>query len=95
MTEDQKKFYKNEFKANLLSVYKMLSFWVVAIATGLASYWLQMSPEDRQALLDTYPVLSKLAPVITMFAWVYARAKPQKSLTPPPEEVNTSEGNPN
>lgn len=85
MTEAEKKFYREEFKSNLKSVGRMLSFWVVAVATALASYWLQLEPEKQAELLAQWPVLSKFAPTITMLAWIYARVKPQKSLTPMPE----------
>lgn len=85
MTEDQKQFYREEMRRNLRKLHRMLSAWVVAIASAVAMYWLQLSPEQQQELLSQFPWLIKSAPLLTMVAWVYARVKPQQSITPVPE----------
>lgn len=95
MTQEEKEFYRSEFRKNFKSLHKMLSAWVVGIASLAAAYWLQLSPEDQQALLAEYPKMIKAAPFFTMAAWMWARSKPQRSLTPPPETPNDSEGPPN
>jgi len=92
-TKYQKQIYRHHFRKNLKSMYKMASFWVVTVASLAAMYWLQLSKEEQNALLENYPILAKSAPLITMAAWIYFRARPQKSLTPElkQEELDESE----
>lgn len=79
---EKKAYLKKEFRKNLRAMHTKLSFWVVAIVSGAAYYWLQLPIEEQAKLVAEYPFLVKHSPLISMFAWIYARAKPQ---TPPPE----------
>lgn len=76
-TPEQKQAIKAEFWFNIRTMPKMLSAWVTAVVSLAAAYWLQLSPADQQALISEYPILIKASPVISMLAWMYARAKPQ------------------
>lgn len=86
MTPAQKTFYKKQFWKNLRKMHRMASFWVMTAASGAAAYWLQLTPEEQQKLIESYPFLIKASPLISAAAWIYARAKAQQSLTPPPED---------
>lgn len=83
----QKQFYSDELKKNFKNTWKMLSFWVVAAASAAAQYWLSLDHAAQAELLAQYPVLSKVAPTLTLLCWVWARIKPQASITPPPEKT--------
>lgn len=74
-----------EMKQNLKNLPRMLSFYIVAIVSALAAYWLQLSPEDQVALQTQFPILIKLAPLAAAIAFVLARVKPQDLPQPPPE----------
>lgn len=54
------------------------STWVVAVITGAAAYWLQLSPAEQASLQATYPILTKVAPLAAFVAFLAARAAPQK-----------------
>ncbi len=60
---------------------KSYSTYVVLFLVSAATYWLNLSPEERQALLTAYPVLSKLVPAAGFIAFLAARAVPQPSVT--------------
>ena len=67
----------DDFKATLKRMHKLASTWVVFIASALAAFWLQMSPDDQAVLLDVFPALKLIAPGIGFAAFVVARGWPQ------------------
>lgn len=79
-------FYRAQLIKNLCKLHRMMSFWIVAIASAAAAYWLQLDKAAQDELISQYPTLAKLGPLITLVAWVFARIIPQKSVTPPPED---------
>lgn len=74
-----------EMKQNLKNLTKTFSFYVVAIASAVAAYWLQLSVEDQIKLQAQFPVLIQLAPLAAIITFVVARIKPQELPPAPPE----------
>lgn len=71
----------DEFKTTLKRMHKLASTWVVFLASAMAAFWLQMSPDDQALLIEAFPALKLLAPGIGFAAFVVARGWPQ-----PPKE---------
>lgn len=65
----------------LAKLVKSYSTYVVMALMGAATYWLQLSADERNVLLTTYPILSKLVPLAGFVVFLAARAAPQPSVT--------------
>lgn len=74
MTEDT-------FASNLRRMPTYFSTWVAFLASAAAAYWLQLAPDDQQAILAAFPAMKLAAPVLGFIAFAVARGIPQ-----PPKE---------
>lgn len=66
-----------DFIAELKRIPKYFSTWVAFLASAAAAYWLQLSPDDQQAILSAVPALKLVGPAIGFAAFVVARGLPQ------------------
>lgn len=71
------------FADHLRLMPRYFSTWVVFLISSAAAYWLQMSPDDQQAVLEALPALRLVAPALGFVAFVIARGIPQ---FPPPDD---------
>lgn len=76
-----------DLKTNIARLPKNFSTYVVAIVTGVAYYWLQLSPAEQQALITAYPWLKHAAPLSAFVAFLAARVWPQTPPAPPPPDT--------
>jgi hypothetical protein len=72
-----------DLKTNIARLPKNFSTYVVAIVTGGAYYWLQMSPAEQQAMITAYPWLKHVAPLSAFVAFLAARVWPQNGAPSP------------
>lgn len=62
--------------AVLKELHTFHSTYVMYFLSGLLAYWLQLSPEDQQAVFAVFPALKIIAPAIGLVSFMVARGLP-------------------
>jgi len=66
-----------QFIDNLKRLHTKISTYVALLASAAAAFWLQLTPEDQQAILASFPALKLIGPAVSFVAFVVARGIPQ------------------
>jgi len=79
----------DEFKANLKSLYKMASTWVVFLITTAVAFWVTLPLETQVQMQQDFPILKYGMLAAAFASFCVARATPQASLRPKEEPAGT------
>lgn len=61
----------------LKQLHTFYSTYVMYFLTGVAMYWLQLPPDQQQAIMDSLPLLKWLGPLVGFVMFMIARGWPQ------------------
>ena len=67
----------DEFKANLKTLHKLASTWVVFIITTGAAFWITLPLETQVQMQNDFPILKYGMLAVAFFSFAVARATPQ------------------
>lgn len=66
-----------EFKANLKTLHKLLSTWVVFVITTGAAFWITLPLETQVQMQQDFPILKYGMLAMAFLSFAVARATPQ------------------
>lgn len=60
--------------SNFITAWRHFSSWVVVTVTGAAAYWLQLPLAQQREVLDLFPQIKWLAPLLAIVLFFFAKS---------------------